>query len=207
MEKIEDIQYYITNYDYVGFAQWILDQVTLEFILYALVAYFFVIWVAVFLWVARDIMSRTRNWFYQILCILTVLVGTPLWVFVYLIIRPGKTLLEKHYDENMYDDVESEYDDETEEEVEKLHNCFSCHREVDEDFKFCPYCSTQLKTNCTGCHKEIQTNWNTCPYCWVDQKAESSQTSVIPDKKNEIIKQDEMQNIETSSDTGSSSSD
>jgi hypothetical protein len=41
----------------------------------------------------------------------------------------------------------------------------------------------------------------------VDQKTETSQASVIPDQKNEIIKQDEMQNIETSSDTGSSSSD
>jgi hypothetical protein len=35
---------------------------------------------------------------------------------VYLIIRPGKTLLEKHYDENMYDDFESEFDAEDEEE-------------------------------------------------------------------------------------------
>jgi RNA polymerase subunit RPABC4/transcription elongation factor Spt4 len=108
----------------------------------------------------------------------------------------------------MYDDFESEFDAEDEEEwVEKLHNCFSCHREVGEDFKYCPYCSTQLKTDCTGCHKEIQTNWNTCPYCWEDQKVENTQTNLIQDEKNEIIKQDEVQSTDSSSDTGSSSSD
>ncbi len=50
-------------------------------------------------WVAKDINNRTRSFVLQIFCILIVLFLTPLGIFIYLLIRPQKTLFEKIFEE------------------------------------------------------------------------------------------------------------
>ncbi len=50
-------------------------------------------------WVAKDINNRTRSIILQVFCILIVLFLTPLGIFIYLLIRPQKTLFEKIFEE------------------------------------------------------------------------------------------------------------
>lgn len=77
----------------------IVPQIDLQFVVQFVIIYLFIIWIAVIIWVVKDISIRTNNVFFQIFSVSLVFVGTPLAVFLYLIIRPGKTLYEKYYDE------------------------------------------------------------------------------------------------------------
>ena len=54
------------------------NSVTLESMLKFTVVYFFVVWIALIIWVARDISERTPSRLYQILCILIMILFTPL---------------------------------------------------------------------------------------------------------------------------------
>ena len=75
------------------------EFVNFEMALKFLILYLFVIWIAVVVWVIKDITNRSSNIFIQILCILLVVILPFLGIFLYLLIRPGNTLLEKHYSE------------------------------------------------------------------------------------------------------------
>lgn len=75
------------------------QTVTFEFFIKFAIVYFFIIWIALLVWVIKDISIRTNNVFLQIFSVLIPLFLTPLWIFIYLIIRPWKTLYEKYYDE------------------------------------------------------------------------------------------------------------
>lgn len=71
--------------------------ITFEFAFKFFVVYFFIIWIALLIWVIKDISIRTNNLFIQIISIFIILFLTPLWIFIYLLIRPRHTLYEKYY--------------------------------------------------------------------------------------------------------------
>lgn len=75
------------------------DFVNFETALKFAVLYMFVIWIALVVWVIKDVTNRTSNIFLQIICILLVVLLPFMWIFLYLLVRPGNTLLEKHYSE------------------------------------------------------------------------------------------------------------
>lgn len=68
-------------------------------VLRAIIVYIFVVWFCIVVWVVRDITNRTRSVTFQVLSILLVLGLTPLGIFIYLLIRPQKTLFEKVFEE------------------------------------------------------------------------------------------------------------
>ena len=97
----------------------LLNYVTIENTIKFFVLYFFVIWIAILVWVYKDITNRTDSIIYQIISILIILIFTPLFgLFIYLIIRPGKTLFEKYYEE-----VEYNLESLTKDIEERLKNC------------------------------------------------------------------------------------
>ena len=61
--------------------------------------YIFIIWIAIVAWVIKDITNRTQSVILQVFCILLVVLLPFVGIFLYLLIRPGNTLLEKHYAE------------------------------------------------------------------------------------------------------------
>ena len=63
------------------------------------IAYLFVLWVALVVWVARDCVNRTRSIALQVLAILLVAVLNVFGLVLYLILRPQRTLLERYYEE------------------------------------------------------------------------------------------------------------
>ena len=158
---------------YSDFWKSISEALTIESILKFLVLYFIIVWIAVLVWVIKDITNRTSNIFLQLLSILIVLVFTPFWVFLYLLIRPWKTILEKYYQE-IEDNLDTFSNIVTEkikkEEENQQWHCFNCKKAVWYDFRYCPYCSEKLTKNCQKCKKYISISWNTCPFCWEKQE-------------------------------------
>jgi len=123
----------------------LLQIVSIENALKFFLVYFFIVWIAILVWIVKDITNRTENIFFQIFCISLVLFLTPfLWFFIYLIIRPSKTLFETYYDEVdhnlefLQSQIKSKY-----KIVEKM-SCPSCKAEITEDFKYCPVCGHKL---------------------------------------------------------------
>lgn len=163
---IETSKQNILWFDYLWFLWNILSLLTFEWVVKMILIYFFIVWIAIIIWVTKDIINRTNNIIYQIIAILTVLVGTPLGVVIYLLIRPSKTLFEKYYEESSIEEEQEQP------RISKSENifCFECGEDIIGDFHFCPNCNTKLKTKCKWCKKEISTPWNNCPYCGKKQK-------------------------------------
>ncbi len=160
------------------YMQKIWETVTLEFMFKFFVIYFFVIWVALILWVARDISYRTNSMFLQALCVLVIIFLSPLGIFLYLLIRPGKTIFEQYYEE-----VENNLNILNEIVQERLElpthlSCPKCEHIVEADFLLCPNCHIVLKHQCTSCKKDIRETWEVCPYCKTLQTAKK-----VPKKK------------------------
>lgn len=150
------------------------EAVTFEIVIKFVILYFFIIWIAILLWVMKDIKNRTNNIFFQVICIFTILFLTPLWVFIYLLIRPWKTLFEKYYEE-IEENLElfSQIIEEKNNKCETEFKCFSCTEPISPDFKFCPNCKVSLKNECETCKKLLYSDWKVCPYCWDKQKGKS----------------------------------
>lgn len=161
------------------YLEMIWEMFTFETIMKIAIVYFFIIWIAVLVWVVKDISNRTNNVFLQIISILLIVFLTPLWVFFYLLIRPGKTVLEKYYQE-IEDNLEI-LSSIVKDKVEWSGNseCGTCGYELDIDFLFCPGCKTKLKNACHNCKKDIRSGWEVCPYCGKKQ----SEKDVLKDIK------------------------
>lgn len=78
-------------------AMW--ETITFEFALKLAILYFFITWIALIVWVIKDISIRSNNLFFQIFAVLIILLLSPLWIFIYLLIRPRRTLYDKYYEE------------------------------------------------------------------------------------------------------------
>lgn len=70
-----------------------------RWIVYGVIVYLGILWLALVAWVARDVVQRSRSLFFQTLMILLNMVLPVFALFVYLLLRPPKTLMERYYDE------------------------------------------------------------------------------------------------------------
>ena len=158
----------ILNIDFRLLLESGLESVTFEMFIKFVIIYFFIIWISVIVWVIKDINNRTNNIFLQVISILIILFLTPLSVFIYLLIRPSKTLFEKYYEEieNNLDTVSTVVEESTK-RIEESSTCFKCNTLVSKDFKFCPNCKVNLKVDCSKCKKIYYALWEICPYCWI----------------------------------------
>ena len=64
-----------------------------------IVIYFGMLWLAIIIWVTRDAISRSKSLIFQVFAILLNILFPVLGILLYLIIRPGKTSLERYYEE------------------------------------------------------------------------------------------------------------
>lgn len=81
----------------------IIAWLTLPEVMYVIVAgviiYLILLWIALVIWVAKDIVSRTNNILFQLISILIVLILNIFGIFIYLAIRPSKTLVESFFED------------------------------------------------------------------------------------------------------------
>jgi RNA polymerase subunit RPABC4/transcription elongation factor Spt4 len=120
------------------------------------------------IWAFRDIRSRTRDPFVQVLA--TVMVGVvPIaGILVYLMLRPRETLSEGYVraleEESLLSSIESQ------------EFCPTCGRRVDHDMQWCPACHSKLRNACGSCGRAVHLSWDLCPYCGVAQQPEIVQS-------------------------------
>lgn len=76
-----------------------MDFISIKTFIAIVIIYFLIVWVAVIVWVIKDISNRTQSILLQIISIFIVIIFWPLWVLIYLLIRPHRTFFEKYYEE------------------------------------------------------------------------------------------------------------
>lgn len=185
MQDVEQTFTDILDFNYIGFVWDMFWDVTFSLILKIIAGYFLIVWIALIVWVAKDIFNRTDSFFYQIISILTVLVWTPLWVVIYLLIRPSRTLFEKYYEEASVEDTPLEQYNFWPLWLE----CRVCRKKIPQDALFCCHCGEACQVECVNCKKHIRPNWKVCSYCWALQwKQNSKHTDVSTEK---LIAKDE----------------
>jgi RNA polymerase subunit RPABC4/transcription elongation factor Spt4 len=116
--------------------------------------YLFVLWAALVVWVARDVVGRTKNLALQTVAILLTVVLNLFGLLIYLIIRPQKTLLERYY-EDLEQKALTEHDE----------LCPACERPLPLEFRFCPGCGAEVRRPCLKCKKLMSKGWQSCAYC------------------------------------------
>jgi hypothetical protein len=121
------------------------------------VAYVLVLWVAAVVWVYRDISSRSRDPFSQVIGLVLVIFFSLPGLIIYLILRPKQTLADA-YDRQLEAEALLH-------EIQEQATCPSCRRKVEGDFIACPFCRTTLRAPCENCGKALAMTWVLCPYC------------------------------------------
>lgn len=185
----------ILEYDLWPYIQSLYDSITIESSMKFMIVYFFIVWISLIIWVIKDIVNRTQSVILQTLSILIILIGTPLGIFIYLLIRPSKTLFEKYNNEveenlNVMENMIQEKNNDL---WNALH-CFACEAPILLDFKYCPKCTIELKCECKTCNKVVYRNWEVCPYCGDEQddrKEKNILKKKIEKKKDNISKEKE----------------
>ncbi len=166
------MDFFINSYNFV------IANLTLDWIIKFIVLYFFIIWWAFIVWIVKDITNRTTNIFVQVISILIVIFLTPIfWLPIYFLIRPRSTIFEKYYEnaefsEKFENEDDEEYSDENEDKDEEIDSqtCPSCAKKICKDFLLCPYCEYRLTKQCNYCHKNMKLDWKICPYCGNHEK-------------------------------------
>lgn len=121
-----------------------------------LLGYVVVVWLALVVWTSIDVFNRTENWFYRILAIILVGVGSIFGFILYLLVRPPTTKEDRHL---------HELEEKLLETQARSFLCPQCKDLVREDFLFCPTCGLALKRECPSCQKGLEIIWTQCPYC------------------------------------------
>ena len=144
--------------------------VALELMVAGVVALTVAFWIAMVVWVFRDIRLRTRDVFAWLLAALLALVLGPIGVILYLFLRPKETLAEV-------------YDRQLEEEallrdISLRRACPGCQAVTEPEWLVCPHCRTELRRLCESCGKPLDLNWVVCPYCCAAPQMRPGQITV-----------------------------
>ncbi|MGW8318288.1 MAG: double zinc ribbon domain-containing protein [Candidatus Promineifilaceae bacterium] len=114
-------------------------------------------WISLVIWAFRDMRSRSRDPFAQILSALVVALLPGVGLLIYLILRPPETLTEA-YERALEEEALLQ-------EIEERPACPGCSRTVDPEWILCPHCHTRLRKACPDCERLMELQWELCPYC------------------------------------------
>jgi len=134
-----------------------------QFVIYSILAYLVVLWLASAYWVFRDMQQRTENAILPYLAASLVIVFLPVFplaVFVYKIIRPHEKIGEV-YERNLAEEALLA-------EVEAIKSCPTCARRVNDEWIICPTCRTRLNRVCPNCSRLVGLDWSLRAWCGKD---------------------------------------
>lgn len=118
-------------------------------------------WLAMIIWVYRDMKSRSRDSLVRLLVALLVAVLNVPGLLIYLFLRPRETLAEA-YERSLEEEALLQ-------EIEEKPVCPTCGIRTHDHWQVCPSCHTRLKKTCVQCHRLLELSWNICPYCTASQ--------------------------------------
>ena len=119
-------------------------------------------WLAMIIWVYRDMRARARDGISQLMFAGIVAVLTLPGLFIYLLLRPRETLSEA-YERSLEEEALLQ-------EIEEKPTCPGCGQRVHDDWQACAYCHTRLKKACISCNRLLELSWNLCPHCATSQE-------------------------------------
>jgi len=125
-------------------------------------AFLVALWISLVVWTFRDMRSRSRDAFAQLLAALMALVLGPLGALLYLLLRPRESLAEK-YERSLEEEALLQ-------DIEERQICPGCKQPIESDYLLCPICHTQLRRPCVKCERLIHPRWELCPYCGAGQQ-------------------------------------
>jgi RNA polymerase subunit RPABC4/transcription elongation factor Spt4 len=128
--------------------------VILQVIIALFGAFFLAFWVSLVIWTFRDVRSRSRDIFAQLLATLMVMVFNLPGLLFYFILRPQETLAEA-FERSLEEEALLQ-------DIEERLVCPGCKRKTQSDFIIC---HTRLKKSCPNCRRLLHLKWNICPYC------------------------------------------
>ncbi len=120
-------------------------------------AFLAALWLSMVIWTFRDIRSRTRDIFAQILAALVVAILNLPGLLIYFILRPPETLAEAY--------TRSLEEEALLQGIEEADVCPGCGQRALQEYIVCPTCHTKLKKTCLHCGRALQLRWTVCPYC------------------------------------------
>ncbi|MBI5651457.1 MAG: zinc ribbon domain-containing protein [Chloroflexi bacterium] len=120
-------------------------------------AYLLAVWIGLIVWTFRDVRSRSRDLFMQLLSIALVVIFNIPGLLLYFLLRPRETLAEQ-YERELAEEAMLQ-------DIEEKQSCSVCQQKILGDFLYCPNCHTRLKRRCDNCHRITSLRWNICPYC------------------------------------------
>ena len=122
------------------------------------------LWLSLIVWAFRDMRSRSRDPFAQLLAGLVVAALPIFGLVIYLILRPPQTLADS-YERALEEEALLQ-------EIEERPSCPGCSRIVQRDWVVCAHCHTRLHKHCHHCDRLLALQWDMCPYCAAPQAAE-----------------------------------
>jgi hypothetical protein len=148
-----------------------------QFLMYSIVLYLFILWLAATYWAFRDMHERTENPALPYVAAGIILIATPflfiLGVIVYRVVRPAERLGEV-YERNLAEEALLA-------EVEAVKTCRGCDKRVDEAWIICPWCRTRLNRICPNCERLVGLDWTLCAWCGKDFERLGSAERVAAD--------------------------
>ena len=138
-------------------------------------AFLAALWLSLVIWTFRDIRSRSRDIFAQILATLVVAILNVPGLLIYVMVRPRETLAEA-YDRSLEEEALLQ-------SIEERENCPGCGQRSDEDWVTCPYCHTSLKKSCHHCGRAMHLRWTLCPYCGSADRPGTTTSTTLPDSQ------------------------
>jgi RNA polymerase subunit RPABC4/transcription elongation factor Spt4 len=140
------------------------SSAVVQLVLYSIVLYLFIVWLAAAYWAFRDMHDRTENPVLPYLASGLIILFTPFFfifgVLVYKVIRPAERLGEV-YERNLAEEALLA-------EVEAIKTCRGCDRRVEGEWIICPWCRTRLNRVCPNCERLVGLDWTICAWCGKD---------------------------------------
>ncbi len=146
--------------------------VVLQVALAVLGGFFTALWISLVIWTFRDMRSRSRDIFAQLLATLLVLIFNLPGLLIYMILRPQEKLAET-YERALEEEALLQ-------DIEERAQCPSCKRRIEQDYLVCPSCYTRLKKPCVNCGRILRLKWKVCPYCEADQTPPAEPPAELP---------------------------
>ena len=115
------------------------------------------LWLALILWSWQDMGARSRSASLRFLSALLVALLNLPGLLIYLMLRPGATLVEK-YERSLEEELLLQG-------IEQGQACPDCKARTRPEWQLCPACHRQLRHPCTSCGKALEPEWERCPYC------------------------------------------